>query len=349
MPLVKYVSQITDTAGETYSIKDAEARELIAELEAYTDYLGVTSTEITDGSTTNPITIDGDQITAKKGNIVNYQSKEFIFNGTAWQEFGDLSGLGSLAFKNSASGTYTPSGSIDVSFTGSAASVAMEYTPEGSVSATLDNAEADINLSFTPEGDISGSTTVSIDVSLDFTPEGSIYTSVQSADASDAGYIPTGVIDGYGLGDVTSGTVVQVSSVGTLPTCTLPTATVASGTETLVFTAGSFDAGTLPTTANVSVVTDVAATGLSFSGSPVNIVAEFSGSTAELSGQFSGDVNFADAEFVGSEGYVTGSATVSGDISADFTGTAASLSAEITPEGTISATFSGTQATITVE
>lgn len=345
MPDTKYVSNLTATDGQTYAIKDAEARDLIAALEAYTDYLGVTSTEITDGSTTNPITIDGDQITAKKGNIVNYQLKEFIFNGTAWQEFGDLSGLGSLAFKNSASASYTPAGSVDVSFTGSAASVAMEYTPKGSVAATLKNATADVSIDYTPEGAISGSTTVSMDVELNYTPEGSVYVT----GVSDAGtkYVPSGTIDGSGVASVASSTIAQLSSVGTLPTCTLPTATVTPGTETLVFTAGTFDAGTLPTSANVSVITDVTTEDLSFSGTSVWI--DFSGTAAELSGEFSGDVDFTNAEFVGSSHTLTGSGSVSADISAAFTGTAASLSAEITPEGTISATFTGTQATITVE
>ena len=70
------------------------------------DYLGVTTTALTDGATTNPITINGEQVTAKKGNIANYGSKEFIFNGTAWQEFGDLSALGALAYKDSATGSF---------------------------------------------------------------------------------------------------------------------------------------------------------------------------------------------------------------------------------------------------
>ena len=91
--------------GVSYEIKDAAARSAIDALQKYTNYLGVTTTELTDGASTNPITINGDSVTAKKGEIANYGSKEFIFNGTVWQEFGDLSGLGSLAFKDSASGT----------------------------------------------------------------------------------------------------------------------------------------------------------------------------------------------------------------------------------------------------
>lgn len=49
---------------------------------------GVTTTEITDGSSTNPIMINGESYTAKKGDLVAYISTEFVFNGTVWQEFG---------------------------------------------------------------------------------------------------------------------------------------------------------------------------------------------------------------------------------------------------------------------
>jgi hypothetical protein len=78
-----YLSKIVQGSNTLY-IKDAEAREAISALEAYSDYLGVTTTALTDGATTNPVTINSESVEAKKGNIVNYGSKEFIFNGTAW-------------------------------------------------------------------------------------------------------------------------------------------------------------------------------------------------------------------------------------------------------------------------
>ena len=52
---------------------------------------GVTTTEITDGSSTNPVVIDGSSYTAKSGDMVTYNSTEFVFNGTVWQEFGAAS------------------------------------------------------------------------------------------------------------------------------------------------------------------------------------------------------------------------------------------------------------------
>lgn len=130
------ISQVTLPSGSTYNLKDQEARDLIDALNSYTGYLGVTTTALTDGAKTNPVTIDGKNVTAKVGNIVNYGSKEFIFSSTgAWQEFGDLSALGDLAYKSSASGSYTPAGTISQPiFTGSATTSTGKFTPEGTVS-----------------------------------------------------------------------------------------------------------------------------------------------------------------------------------------------------------------------
>ena len=54
-------------------------------------YIGVTTTTITDGSTTSTISINSENITAATGDVVIYGSKEFVFNGTSWAELGDPS------------------------------------------------------------------------------------------------------------------------------------------------------------------------------------------------------------------------------------------------------------------
>lgn len=143
------ISKITMPSGTTYDIKDATARELIEELAGYSSFLGVTTTALSDGATTNPITVNEQSVTAKSGDIAAYGPKEFIFNGSAWQEFGDLSGLGSLAFKNSATGSFTPNGNVNVTVTDNAQgdlsfieSVGLKiggastgnYTPGGTIS-----------------------------------------------------------------------------------------------------------------------------------------------------------------------------------------------------------------------
>ena len=95
------ISKITLPSGNTYDIKDAVARAAIAELSGSTYIIGVTTTPLTDGATTNPIVVNGSSVTAKNGGIAFYQNGEFVFNGTQWFEFGDTSTLGALAYKDS--------------------------------------------------------------------------------------------------------------------------------------------------------------------------------------------------------------------------------------------------------
>lgn len=106
------ISKITLPSGTTYDIKDATAR---AQIGGAIVLRGTTTTALTDGATTNPITINGDSYTAVANDAVFYGNKEFVFDGTNWHEFGDMSGLGALATKDNATGSFTPSGSVSVS------------------------------------------------------------------------------------------------------------------------------------------------------------------------------------------------------------------------------------------
>ena len=234
-----------------YDIVDAGARQLISELASYTEYLGVTSTELEDGSTTNPITIGGESVTAKKGNIVNYGSKEFIWNGAetnpCWQEFGDLSGLGDLAFADTASASYTPQGTVStptitVGGTASASAPNVDIT---NVTAVLDNAPA-ITLSGTAEA---GAQIISV--------------------------TPSKV------------TIDELDSVGTLASCTMPTYTVDNNGKCTI-TAGSYTAGTLPTKKSTTeVVTAVSATAQASSVDITNLSASSSTPTITVGGSAS--------------------------------------------------------------
>ena len=96
-----------------YDIKDAVARERISELGKALYWMGVTTTALTDGATTNPITINSEQVTAKAGGVAQYQGTEFAFDGTNWQILGE-GNLGALAYKNNASATYTPAGAVNI-------------------------------------------------------------------------------------------------------------------------------------------------------------------------------------------------------------------------------------------
>lgn len=96
-----------------YTIKDAEARQMIEDLGHALYWIGVTTTELTDGATTNPITVNSESVTARLGGMASYSGSEFVWNGSAWQELGK-NNFGALAFKSSASGTYTPAGSVSI-------------------------------------------------------------------------------------------------------------------------------------------------------------------------------------------------------------------------------------------
>jgi len=121
MPATNYLSKLTlnvkvnDVVTPVeYTLKDAEARELIEQIGHAVYWIGVTTDALTDGATTNPITVNSESVTAKLGGMASYNGSEFVWNGTAWQEMGK-NNFGALAFKSSASGTYTPAGNVNVS------------------------------------------------------------------------------------------------------------------------------------------------------------------------------------------------------------------------------------------
>ena len=114
------ISKITLPSGTTYDIKDSVAR---AQIGGAIVNRGTTTTPLEDESTTNPIVINGQSYTAVANDAVFYQHGEFVFDGTMWHKFGDMTGLGDLATKDTASASYTPAGSVSVDSAGSTATV----------------------------------------------------------------------------------------------------------------------------------------------------------------------------------------------------------------------------------
>lgn len=111
--------------------------------------IGFTTTALTDGATTSTLVADSSKWLSKTtgfvvGDVVFYGHKEFIWNGSSWTEFGDGSSLRALAFKDSASGTVTipatghthSTPSLSHSVTQGNVSASGSYTPEGTVSVT---------------------------------------------------------------------------------------------------------------------------------------------------------------------------------------------------------------------
>jgi hypothetical protein len=106
------VSSIT-ISGVTYDLKDLYARERLENLSSALYWVGVTTTELTDGATTNPISVGGTDVTVAVGGVAQYSETEFAWDGTEWQLLGQ-GNLGALAYKTSASGSYTPAGTVTV-------------------------------------------------------------------------------------------------------------------------------------------------------------------------------------------------------------------------------------------
>lgn len=74
------ISKITLPSGTTYDIKDAVARQGVA---GGIQFRGVTTTVITDGSTTTSYVIDDVTKTAANGDMVIYGNKEFVYSTEA--------------------------------------------------------------------------------------------------------------------------------------------------------------------------------------------------------------------------------------------------------------------------
>ncbi len=141
------ISQITLPSGTTYDIKDTVARQTIA---GGIMFRGVTTTELTDGVSTNPITINGESYTAANGDLVIYQSMEFLYSlsDNKWHELGDTTGLGTLAYQDSATGSFTPSGSVskpNVIVTPTTATIS-EFDTAGSVTPGTANTPTTVTL-----------------------------------------------------------------------------------------------------------------------------------------------------------------------------------------------------------
>lgn len=224
-----YISKVKLPGDTTvYTIKDSWAREQIETLSGYTEYLGVTTTALTDGATTNPITIGEKSITAKKGDIANYGSKEFIWNGTTWQEFGDMSGLGALAYKDSATGSITPNvnktGSISVnnkSLAATAIPVKLSTTAvTGATSFKAVNASTSAKAAVTVSYSKATSGTATVNSSATFT--GTLESMV------------TGVTGGTGTKNTaTSLALYSVSSGGTAVVTAIPSTATVTGSVTV--------------------------------------------------------------------------------------------------------------------
>lgn len=333
------ISKITLLNGTTYNLKDQQARDDISAIQSAiaggVTFMGQTTTALTDGATTTTITINSTSVTAVKGYLVVYNSKEFVFDGTKWIEMGDLSLIGDLGWKDSASASYKPAGTISQpTFTGNSLASSGKFTPEGSINLTVTTSQPS-GSDYVPFISSLGSQTfngTAATIKPKVTAAGSVSISKGSGTAN---YTPEGSVAAPTISVKTAGTTTTVNSitaVGTLPSLTT---TVADETLTI-----GFNQGTLPTKgANTTVKTGDAAYQAT--------APAFTGTGAELKATFTG------TEVEGSASYTPAGSVVIGQgtryLTASFAGTEGNISVTGTPSGTVSKpTFTGTQATITV-
>ena len=256
------ISIITLPSGSSYNLKDADARASIEKLKSNLgslgNYRGVTTTELTDGATTSPISVkDGNstvQVTPSNPGdwVVDSSNVSYIWTGSQWDQIGSAGALKSLAYKDSASGSYTPSGTVTVSSAGTQATITSSFTPKGTVSGSV-----------TPKGSNASS-------SVTITPT---TTSVYSMTSE---------------GSVTKGTI---------PSCTFPslTTSVSGETLTLGWSAGSFSAGTAT---SVTLPTRSQVTNLWNGVSAATAAAQtFTGASSAVSATFTGTAGSATATY----------------------------------------------------
>jgi hypothetical protein len=379
----KYLSKIVK-GTDTLWLKDAEARESIEDIYSKISgglhYLGKSTTPIADGDAQGPWVIDGvtyvvsnpseGQKLLAAGDIAIYGESEFIWSGASgkWQEFGSTGSLGALAFKDSASGTYTPAGTnaaSTVSFTGTAdGDFVTGYNNDGVAPSFVEGTFSAGSLPTFQEGAF---TAASLGTGF-YTPgtapsfsEGAFSAGSlpsKEADTFDAGSLPSKAADTFTQGTLPSlgaetksafATEGEVSTYDednetlTLSAASTSDAVTAQGTFAAgslpTFTEGAFSAGSLPSYTE----------GAFDAGSLPSKAADTwnAGSMAAI------DVTKFDGGSKAADSFTAGTLP-SKDADTFNAGSAATLatSKAITDLGTAEAaaqTFTGTQATITVE
>jgi hypothetical protein len=94
-------------------------------------FVGTTTSDISDGSTTNPIVINGESYTAVTGNVVLKGNKEFLWNGSSWEEMGDEASWALKTVTVTGTGYLTGGGSLEQNRTIDIASTYKGYINEG--------------------------------------------------------------------------------------------------------------------------------------------------------------------------------------------------------------------------
>ena len=375
------ISQIKLPSGTVYNIKDTVARQTAG---GGLQFRGVTTTALTDLSTTTSYKIGTETLTAANGDLVIYDKKEFLFStaDNKWHELGDNTSFKALAYKDSASGSYTPAGTISQpTFTGTASTVTItatdntngNYQPKGTVSTpTFTGSSMTSTGKFKPAGSVSVSTNATTNKTATvssttgtatYTPAGTVaaptFTGTEATIESSATYKPKGSITFETGGSVNYAKPKNVTT-GMANSAYTPTGTVGAPTIS-VATAGSTTTIKNPTSVTVAKTVVTADAGATAPSNPL-AYASVSEETLILNqiGYTTGDsittsnvtVKTGDASYNASAPSFTGDAkllevSTSTITSLGFVGTQETIesTATYTPAGTNSApAFTGTGA-----
>ena len=351
------ISKITLPSGQTYDLKDSYARNTIEAIVGgdAVVFIGVSSTALTDDGSQKP-TIEGAQVTPKVGQLFFYGTEEFIWGkDNKWHALGSLESLGALAYKNSASTSYKPAGTVSKpTFTGSSSTVTIttadntngNYQPKGTVSKpTFTGSSSTFTGKFTPEGGVTVTTNATVNKT----------TTVSAASSGTSTYTPAGSVSAPTISVKTAGSTTTIKNptsmtvaktvVAAAPGATAPANAVtyySVANENLSLYQLGYTTGDSISTSNVTVKNGDAA----YEASQPS----FTGTGARLvTGNIPVPSTYT-ATFTGTEGDISTSGTPNGSVSQPtFTGTKAQLSGTTTANGSVSQpTFEGTQATITV-
>lgn len=302
------VPNAAGTAYATYDLKDAWSRdkitnEILPVLEGGMHYIGVTTSTVTDGATVNPVAIVGkqDPVTVTSGDIVTKGNAEYVWDGSAWREFGDLSMLGAFAYVDVGHVSVTPHGTVSKpTFSGTASSVSFtitetdsgsNYQPKGTVSKpTFTGSESAVTVTSAKvtsgddynfqvsgsvsqptfsNGAISGTGTVNVITGISVTTNATSNKTATVAPASSgtATYTPAGEISGTAV-SVASKSISVIDGVGSVATLK---GEYTAASENLKL---NFSGGAVPTKKSVTVGSEGAATVTdpTFSGTGVRLV-----------------------------------------------------------------------------
>ena len=308
MPDPKYLSQVEMPNGDLLEIKDTIARQMAASGTHYIGKLyvdGTTYTHLTDGDNRSSVEIVGAGDThsshaAAQGDIVLDDGKEFIYDGSIWEEMG-ADGLGAFAFVDEGRVTVptVSYGNPTPNHTSTAATVNVESSDSGTVAAPTGTFTQP---SFSKSVTFSGTTTTE--------NETRVVSNTETIPTGAESYTPKGSITAPTISVATAGSTTTIKNptsknVVTNVSASDPSSTAATGamtymtytanTETLSFRQIAVTTGASITTSNVTVKNGDAAYTAShgandFTGTPVYLSASVpkNSGTASVTGTVSG-------------------------------------------------------------